>query len=286
MKDHSIGIIIILGIIFIVLFGGIKGVSNNGLISPGKATPEQKKQAVQSQMENLKQQLQVEKDKKNQSEYYGKVSMAYVNRSNDPSQEYMTIRVSNTSKTIPITGWKLASLSSGVSVTIPRATYLFFTGINNAEGDIYLTDGDTMYLITGLPPNGLSFKVNKCSGYLQQFQTFIPYISNQCPLARNEDLSSIPKRVENDACFDYIDSIGQCRTQTENLPGGLSYECKNFILKKLNYSSCIDTHKNDRDFYQHEWRVYLKRSEPLWKERREDIVLYDLNGKIVSELKY
>ncbi len=285
-NDHGVGIIIILGIIAIALFGGIKGVSNNGLISSGKATPEQKIQATQAQVENLKQQLQVEEDKKNQSEYYGQVTIVYVNRSGDPSQEYITIHANNISKTILITGWTLKSLSSGASATIPKATVLFFTGISNAEGNIYLSPLETVYLVTGLAPNGVSFKVNKCTGYLQQFQTFIPYINNQCPRAQDEDLSAIPKRVENDACFDYIDSIGQCRTQTENLPANWSYECKNFIGKKLTYSSCIDNHKNDGDFYKAEWRVYLKRNEPLWKNRREDIVLYDLNGKVVSELKY
>lgn len=286
MKNDSGGIIIILGIIAIALFGGIKSTPNNGFVSSGNATPEQKVQAAQAQVENLKQQLQAEVDKKNQSEYYGQVSLLYANRSTDVSQEYLTIKASGASKTIPITGWTLKSSSSGNSVTIPKATYLFFAGMQNSAGDINLSSGDTLYLVTGSSPNGVSFKVNKCSGYLAQFQTFVPYINNQCPRAQDENLSEIPKRIENDSCFDYIDSINQCRTQTENLPINLSYECKNFITKKLNYSSCVETHKNDTDFYKQEWRVYLRRSERVWKDRRENIVLYDRLGKVVSELKY
>lgn len=286
MKNDSGGIIIILGIIAIALFGGIKSTPNNRLISSGNATPEQKIQAAQAQVENLKQQLQAEVDKKNQSEYYGQINLLYANRSTDISQEYLTIKVNAASKTIPITGWTLKSLSSGNSVTIPKATYLFFAGMQNSAGDINLSSGDTLYLITGSSPNGVSFKVNKCSGYLAQFQTFVPYINSQCPRAQDENLSEIPKRIENDSCFDYIDSINQCRTQTENLPINLSYECRNFITKKLNYSSCVETHKDDADFYQHEWRIYLRRSETVWKDRRESIVLYDSLGKVVSELKY
>ena len=286
MKNDSGGIIIIFGIIAIALFGGIKSTPNNGLISYSNATPEQKMQAAQTQVENLKQQLQVEVDKKNQSEYYGKVSLAYVNKSTDISQEYITMRVSGASRTINITGWTLKSLSTGNTVTIPKGTYLFFTGVHNVEEDIYLTSGDTVYLVSGLSPNGASFKINKCSGYLTQFQTFIPYVNNQCPRARDEDLSIIPKSVQNDACFDYIDSISQCKIQTENLPIDWGFECRDFIQKKLTYPSCINTHKNDTDFYQPEWRVYLRRSYPLWKQKRENIVLYDSFGKIVSELKY
>jgi hypothetical protein len=63
-------------------------------------------------------------------------------------------------------------------------------------------------------------------------------------------------------------------------------ECTDFIYKKVNYPACIDTHKNDKDFYQNEWRIFLKRSETLWKNSREDIVLLDEEGKIVDEYKY
>jgi hypothetical protein len=92
--------------------------------------------------------------------------------------------------------------------------------------------------------------------------------------------------VINDACFDYIESMGQCRIQTETLPLNWSHECTNFIYNKINYPSCVNTHKNDKDFYQKEWRVYLKRSEKIWKEKRETIILYDDHGKIVDTLKY
>ena len=156
----------------------------------------------------------------------------------------------------------------------------------NAEDDIVLTGGDILYLVTGVSPNGASFKVNKCSGYLGQFQTFVPYLTANCPLPKNEDLSGIPKLVINDACFDYINSMRSCKIQTKSLPVNWGSECINFIYNKINYPSCINTHKNDKDFYQREWRVYLKRSERLWKDKRETVVLYDNLGKIVSTLNY
>ena len=129
-------------------------------------------------------------------------------------------------------------------------------------------------------------KSNKCSGYLTQFQTFIPFINNICPLAKNEDLSQIPKIISNDACFDYLNTLQRCRVPTKNLPVNFTYECTHFISNTINYPSCINIHKNDKDFYQHEWRVYLKRSASLWKDRRENIILYDNQGKIVSTLTY
>lgn len=287
-----IGVIVTLAIL---LSGGSS--NGGGLFSSGPLTPEQKQANIQKQItdtqykvDELKKQVDAEEAKKTQSIYKDIVEISYINRSTDPNQEYVAIHVAgNATTTIPITGWTIKSLSSGQSFQIPQGTYLFFTGSINTEQNIYLGANDNFYLVTGYSPNGSSFKINKCSGYLTQFQTFVPYIGSQCPAPKNEDLSSIPKTVNNDACFDYIDSMSSCRIQTDPLPPGSTKwgsECTDFIYKKINYPSCVDTHKNDKDFYKNEWRVYLKRSTSVWKNSREDVVLLDQYGKIVDEIKY
>lgn len=288
-------IVVLLGIIAIGLFGGSQGAGNNGLFSVQPATPvpnnvsvENQIRETQSKIDELQRQIKAEEEKKNASVYKGEITISSVNRSTISSQEYVTIKMkSGSSKVIPVTGWQIKSLSSGNSATIPKGTYLFFTGTVNSEEEIRLVGGDTLYLVTGPSPIGSNFKVNKCSGYLTQFQTFIPYINNICPAPRNEDLSSIPKRVINDACLDYIDYFPSCRIQTEPLPQTWSTECYNFIQNKINYPSCVNTHKNDVDFYQPEWRVYLRSSSPMWKANgKEAIVLYDNLGKVVDTIKY
>ena len=293
MKDNSTGILILLGIVAIALFGGLKKpdgtnpdpIDNNP--EQVEVSVEQKIQDTQNQIKDLKTQLQTEEDKKTQSQYKGIVTLSFINRSTDPAQEYVTIKVKETAtETISVTGWVIKSITTGTQVTIPKATYLFFTGMMNTEDNIFLSAGDILYLNTGISPNGSSFKVNKCSGYLGQLQTFIPYLDNNCPLPKNEDLSSIPKLAINDACLDYIEGMSRCKIQTTSLPANWSTECTNFIYNKINYPSCINTHKNDSDFYKNEWRVYLKRSERLWKDRRETIILYDNVGKIVDTLVY
>lgn len=221
------------------------------------------------------------------SKYSDLVYISYISRSTNPLNEIVQIRTrGNASTTIPVTGWTLKSESSGQSVSIPKASYLYFANTVNAEEDIVLTGNEVLYLVTGYSPNGASFKINKCSGYLSQFQNWNPGLPYSCPAPRNENLSSIPKTVNNDACLDYIDNMPSCRIQTSNLPANWSYECTNFIYTKINYPSCIDTHKNDKDFWGKEWRVYLKRNARLWKDKRESIVLYDNEGKIVSKYSY
>lgn len=296
MKDNNSSFIILLVIVGVLLMGGSQN-SNNGLFSAGPISNEQKQADIQRQINDTKYKVDVlqkkldeEQAKKYQSKYKDIVDLYYINRSNDSTQEYIALHVNNNATTtVPITGWTIKSLSSGSSVKIPQGTYLFFAGTVNSEQDIYLSPNDTVYIVTGISPNGSSFKVNKCSGYLTQYQTFVPYIPEQCPAPRDENLSKIPKTVYNDTCFDYIERMPSCKIQDTSLPPGStkwSAECIDFIYKKINYPACIDTHKNDRDFYKNEWRVYLKRSEHLWKSSREDVVLLDNEGKIVDEIKY
>lgn len=295
MKDNF-GFTVILVILAVLMLGGAQG-SVGGILSPGPVNNEQKQSDIQRQIydtqykvDELKKQVALEEAKKFQSKYKDIVDIYYVNHSTDSSQEYIAVHVNyNSKEPVPVTGWTIKSLSSGATVKIPQGTYLYFTGTINSEQDIFLASNDTMYIITGISPNGASFKLNKCSGYLNQFQTFVPYISGYCPVPRNENLSAIPKTGYNDTCFDFIDRMPACRIQNDPLPPGSqkwSAECIDFIYKKVNYPACIDTHRNDKDFYQNEWRVYLKRGDTLWKNSREDIVLLDSEGKIVDEIKY
>lgn len=291
-KDDSLGLILILGIIAIALFGGAKNSQN--FFGTGQSQNQNNQQNIERQIQDtqikvddLKKQIQEEEDKKTRSKYYNQVQIQYINRSDNPSYEYVAIKFNDSATTtIDVTGWQLKSLSSGSSVTIPKGTQLFFANTPNYEEDIVLIPGDLVYLVTGVSPNGSSFRVNKCSGYLSQFQTFIPYLSTNCPAPRNEDLSSIPKIKVNYDCLDYIQYFPSCRIQTTSLPINWSYECTDFIYKKINYPSCVDAHKNEKDFYQKEWRVYLKRSESVWEYRRENVVLYDNQGKVVSSIQY
>lgn len=291
-NNNLIGIAILLGIIGIALFGGVKNgnrvasTGSTGSTSSQTDLSEQVRQA-QQQVDQIKQEVVAVKANESRSPYADAVTIQYVNRANDPSQEYVSIRVNDwATTTVPITGWMLASTESGVSLSIPKGSKLYFASSPNAEENIVLTPGTTAYIITGRSPVGVNFQANKCSGYLSRFQTFTPYLGSNCPLPSQEDLSSIPRRTINDACFDYIDSLPGCFVQTQNLPQNWSYECTHFIYDKLNYNSCINTHKNDSNFYLNDWRIYLSRSEPLWKNRRENVVLYDANGKIVSSFKY
>jgi hypothetical protein len=292
-KDWDWGLILICAVLAMAVFGGSKTAqplfNNNSTIpSPSERQLTQSEieynlNQTQYKVEQLQKELAVEQEKKNSSVYKGKISM-FVNASTDASTEYVDIYADYQNKEpIKITGWKLVSTSTNQSVVIPQSTLLYFSGQTNTEQDVYLSAGEHAYIITGRSPLGYGFKVNKCSGYLSQYTNFYPGVWTNCPAPRDEDYSAIPKRIVNDNCFDLINSLPSCRVP-EPLNNSYSWECQAFLTEKINYPYCVYKHKTDKDFWSTNWYVYLKRSESLWRQRRETIILYDSLGKPVTQV--
>jgi hypothetical protein len=297
MKDFATPLLILLAIIGIALFGGVK----NGQLIPSQAqnqsqnqipstnerqmTPDEiayQVQNTQYQVDQLKQKVDAEKEAKLASEYKGKITMTW-GWGTSADQEYIELDA-NYSNTIPIkiTGWQLVSSSTGQRITMPQSTNLYFANSKNTDEDVWLAPGEKAYIITGKSPINSGLHSNICSGYLSQFVYFTPGLYTSCPAPRNENLSSIPRSPNNDNCFDLIESFPSCSIRTQVMDNSYSPECQTFIYTKLNYQSCVDTHKNDKDFYSPKtWYVYLKRTDTIWKTRREEVSLYDSVGKKV-----
>jgi hypothetical protein len=290
------GLVLICAVIAMAAFSGAKNAkpiyqNNSTIPSPNErqlsvGEIEYSLNDARYKTQELQKQLALEEEKKNSSVYKGKIFMS-VNVSSDANTEYVDIYAdySNT-EPINITGWKLLSTSTNQTIYIPQSTSLYFSGQQNTEQDVYLAAGEHAYIITGRSPIGYGFKINKCSGYISQYQNFYPGVWTNCPAPRDEDQSSIPNRVVNDNCFDMINSLSSCRVP-EPLSNAYSSECQAFLIEKINYPYCISHHKSDKDFWGNAWYVYLKRSDPLWKYRRDVVILYDKLGKpVIQVVKY
>ena len=229
-----------------------------------------------------------------------------------PHLEYIALH-SDARESISITGWVLKNAgdkkmySAGDRFVAGIATYVAIPyGTNLLYGDrpstmlpIVLNPHDRAIIVSGQPvissPISIdaSFRVNKCSGYIEDLRDydFTPYLYSQCP--RAETVVG-PSAVDSE-CYNFVKRLGQCQNlviernrdgdQTINgriLPG----LCKKSIETKLNYGACVAEFQNDADFYGNEWRIFLHRSSLLWASERETITLFDDRGKIVDELSY
>lgn len=209
-------------------------------------------------------------------------------KADDINKEYVVLQANLENEAVVIvSGWSIESLITNRKISIGNATRIF-SGIISSETTVSLAPGEEIIISTGHSPIGVSFKTNKCIGYLEQFQDFTPRLSRQCPSPEDEfnEFSGILISPINDACFEFIDRMSRCKIPTETLPITLSQECNNFITNTINYSGCVANHRNDLDFIGNDWRVFLNRNEELWREKQETLRLLDWDGKTVDEFTY
>lgn len=182
---------------------------------------------------------------------------------------------------VDISNWKLRN-SRGVTVAIGKGTVLPSSGKVNTTAPIKINGGDVLIVSSGRSPIGVSFKINACNLYLEQFQDFIPAIKDPCPMSENDNgfysLDSI--------CQRFISQLPSCTANIESLPAGVSPSCKTFLNSHVNYNGCVTFHKNDRGFYSPEWRIYLGRTSELWAKPSDTITLLDGEGKLIDSIKY
>ncbi len=205
----------------------------------------------------------------------------------NPATEYVTIQTSqNLPQSVTVTGWTLQNVSTNMSVTIGNAAQIPFLGDVNYGTPISAGPGSTIIVTTGRSPNGASFRVNECTGYFNQFQTFTPSLRYECPQPTDEMLLH-PQLLAGDAtCRQYLSTLPQCRIVTGVFPQNISNTCQTFVLNALSYNGCITEHKVDPDFYRNEWRVFLNRDQDLWSPDHGTIRLIDENGKLIAQTSY
>jgi hypothetical protein len=200
-----------------------------------------------------------------------------------PAEEYIMIRAGYGNKNpVNITGWTLKN-KNNETIMIGYGTKLPYSADANKQEDIMLEPRDEATVITGKSPIGTSFRLNLCTGYFNQYQTFIPSLPQDCPApSQTPGLNDLAE----DSCISLIEGQSRCRVPT-NLSNYLSDACSGFITQHLNYSGCVNDYKNDKDFYSaHKWYVYLGRDNEFWRDTRGKVMLYDRLGNLAAETTY
>ncbi len=205
--------------------------------------------------------------------------------SGNPVTEYVAIQTSSALPgSITLTGWYIQD-SNGTRAPIGLASSALSQGTVNTTVPVTMNPGSVAYITAGPSPVGVSFRTNICSGYLAQFQSFVPPLRHQCPSPSEELYSVAAGNQVSQACSDFVASIPACSVVNGGFPSGVSGGCQNFVETTLTYNGCAARHESDPGFYQGEWRIYLGSAQPLWGTHGT-ITLLDQNGNKVASANY
>lgn len=200
-------------------------------------------------------------------------------------EEYIRIVANkNAQQSTQISGLTLSGLVKKIRILVPRAAELPIVGTTAVKSNIILPPSGRALIASGRSPIGTSFRVNMCTGYLDQFQSYTPGLLKNCPEPKDE-LEKFGPSYES-SCREFVDKIPRCRVHTGSFPSDISSACREFVVKHLNYNTCVVNHKNDAGFLANEWRIFLDQNNELWNNNNEIIRLIDTNGKTIDAITY
>lgn len=263
---------------------GLTGSGSSAQLSTSDAQ-EQLSQA-QTQYDEIQKQLEEAKAFGNPSPYANRATLTRAAATeSDPRREYLEISVRSGSD-ISLAGWSLQSVLSGNRVLLPPAVPVFVAGTVNTPVSVVLSAGETAIISSGPSPVGISFQETRCTGFLEQTQTFAPSLSLSCPAS--SELA--PLTVENlqhygSECMDYARSLPSCSFPS-SLPSWMPPGCRAYILNTFSYNGCLNTLRYDSSFVLPTWRLYINSSVELWGNTHDVIRLLDGQGLTVDAVSY
>lgn len=190
----------------------------------------------------------------------------------------------NTKQPLNITGWSVrGNKSNGVVIPQAIADYSPNTFSASQGTDIILEAGSRVYVYGTKSVIGANFRLNKCTGYLNEKYKFDPSLPNDCPRIDSARLVLLSGK-----CQDFVRGMNACVTPSPNdlnrISGLVEDECR-ALINKQNHISCYNDHHGDADFFSKEWRVWV--GDPMTFDADHDrLVLYDKQGLVVDEYTY
>lgn len=215
-------------------------------------------------------------------ESYGGVS------ANDPTLEYVILATdARNSAPISLAGWSLQSVKSNTRIYLPQGARALVAHQVPTLADVYLNPGERAIVTSGMSPVGVSFRENMCTGYLSQFQTFIPSLEERCPTAESEVLSEPDTTRTNDPrCVAFAEHIPRCRFYVGEPPQNVTAQCYSFVRNMLTYAGCAIRHGWRPSYGSDTWRLFLGEQHELWDGEHDIVRLFDREGRTVDVWTY
>jgi len=183
----------------------------------------------------------------------------------------------NGSESVNVSGWLLKA-NNGEQY-VPQAVDIYDPSGLAAESDVHLRNGDVLNIYTSRSAIGENLHLNKCIGYMQNTNNFIPALPANCPYPNRSDVAGL-----SGACQNYVTSLGACAFPAANPPIPQNdYACLAYI-NNLNYKGCFDKHRSDSDFLSNEWRAWAGSS--FLDPNHDQLLLLDRQGLLVDVYTY
>lgn len=176
---------------------------------------------------------------------------------------------------INITGWRIRSAQKGETLIGKGINLVQFDSVSS---DVWLTGGESADIIAGASPLATNFRINICFGGLSNMYNLGYGFS--CPAIANYDLSGLDSR-----CQDLILRSSSCQAPSDNILNAQSSKCRIWFEKNVNYSSCVNQHRNNRDFYRG-WKIYTGNSNQIFDPLHDKIELRDQTGLLIDSRQY
>lgn len=213
------------------------------------------------------------------SPYFKKIRISSLSHSSWGSYPaYITLSASlQKEESINITGWRIKGNLE--SILISQAVEVYDPSGFGQLVDIFLKNYQSVTFYSSFSPISRNFRLNKCTGYLEEIYDFNPSLPRNCPYVNRSEISNF-----SGACQSYILSLGTCKLPQANLPATLYDENCRAFLNNLNYRGCFDRYRLDPDFLSSEWRIWVGRN--IFDPNHDQVLLLDKNNLLVDIYTY
>ena len=224
------------------------------------------------------------KFKINVSPYFGKIEIySITTRSSTPSLIRLSTKLSSDEQ-INIANWQIKSKTK--TSIIPSGIEKYYPNQDTASSSMYVSRNHNVYISGGFNPLGSNknFRLNKCMGYLENYNDFPINISASCPKPTSEEISHLGYY-----CQKFIQSSSRCTIPDYSSQKNIMFdnECASYIQEYFNYAACFNQYEKDSDFLQNSWHIYLNSKNILTDNNTCDtLYLKDSNGLFVDKHSY
>jgi len=220
------------------------------------------------------------------SPFFGKIYIQSARAATSSSSSLIILKPRiESQETVNLTGFKIQGRSG--SFTIPLGIKRFRPGVGNTPIDpIVVTRSDTVKISGERGPFGLggNFRPNICMGYLKQIHTFPLSFSTSCNFQKpaERDILFLPlhcqdfvlKKINFSSC-----KVPQYPEDPSVFQAG-SAECASFLRENFSYNACFDQYQKESNFLKNEWHVYT--NTDFINSRYDLLKLYDANSLLVD----